>query len=235
LRRSIIQQKPFLKKLYQEWYGAIVAMISDGEGAVLELGSGAGFLNETVPDLITSDVFRVPGLSLVLDGRALPFKEASLRAIVMTEVLHHIPDPERFLRDAARCVEPGGTIVMVEPWVTPWSRFVWGPLHHEPFVPDSSEWTIPPSGPLTGANGALPWILFERDRARFEERLPEWEIASVVLDMPVAYLVSGGVSMRSLMPGWAYQACRWFERGLGPCMGLIGTFATIVLKRREPV
>ena len=233
LRRTIIKSKPFLRKLYEEWYHDISTSLPAGVGPVLELGSGAGFLREYVPDLISSDVFHVPGLSLLLDGRNLPFRDASLGAITMTEVLHHIPDAERFLRDAARCVRPRGAVVMIEPWVTAWGRFVWGPLHHEPFEPDTDSWTIPDSGPLTGANGALPWILFERDRALFEARVREWEIASITIGMPFRYLVSGGVSMRSLMPGWSHGAWRWLEGRLRPCMGTIGTFAKIVLIRRE--
>jgi len=45
--------------------------------------------------------------------------DGSLRAIVMTDVLHHIPNVESFFAEAARCVRPGGVIVMIEPWLTP--------------------------------------------------------------------------------------------------------------------
>ncbi|MFQ5416702.1 MAG: class I SAM-dependent methyltransferase, partial [Myxococcota bacterium] len=232
LRRTILHAKPFLRRLYSEWYEELRAAVPDGDGRVLELGSGGGFLGEFLPNAIRSDVFPVPGLSVVLDGRALPFRDASLRAIVMTEVLHHIPDPEAFLREASRCVRPGGSVAMVEPWVTPWARFVWGRLHHEPFEPAAASWRIPESGPLSGANGALPWILFERDRGRFEERLPDWEIVSIRLDLPFRYLVSGGVSLRSLMPGRSFALWTWLERRLAPWMETIGTMATIVLRRR---
>jgi hypothetical protein len=42
--------------------------------------------------------------------------------------------------------------------------------------PDAADWSFPAVGPLSGANGALPWILFERDRARFEREFPQWVI-----------------------------------------------------------
>jgi 2-polyprenyl-3-methyl-5-hydroxy-6-metoxy-1,4-benzoquinol methylase len=48
----------------------------------------------------------------------------SLRGIVMTNVLHHIPDARAFLKEAARCLHPGGVIAMIEPWVSPWSRLI---------------------------------------------------------------------------------------------------------------
>jgi hypothetical protein len=44
---------------------------------------------------------------------------------------------------------------MVEPWVSDWSKFIYGHLHHEPFLPEASNWVIPAAGPLSGANGAL--------------------------------------------------------------------------------
>ena len=100
---------------------------------------------------------------------------------------------------------------MIEPWRTPWSQWVYTHLHSEPFVHDS-EWAIPRSGPLSGANGALPWIVFQRDRALFETQYPRWRIRTIEPMMPVSYLLSGGVSMRSLMPGFMYRPIRALER-----------------------
>lgn len=55
-------------------------------------------------------------------------------------------------------------------------------------------------------------MVFSRDRGLFERLNPELEIAAVEPLMPVAYLASGGVSMRSLLPGSAYPAVRSVER-----------------------
>jgi SAM-dependent methyltransferase len=198
---------------------------------VLELGSGAGFLQEYLPGLIRSEVFACQGINLVLDGRDMPFAAGSLRAVVMTDVLHHIPDVRRFLISAGEAVREGGTLVMIEPWVTPWSRFVYTRLHHEPFVPGSERWEFATSGPLSGANGALPWIVFERDRSVFDRDFPQWRVQEVRPSMPLRYLLSGGVSLRSLMPGWTFGAWRRTEQALEPAMGQLAMFATIVLQR----
>ncbi len=233
LRRRIIAEKGFLRRVYDEWYAGIAAALPGDAGPVLELGSGAGFLREYVPDLITSEVFPTPGVRVVLDAHALPFADASLRAIVMTNVLHHLGQPRRFFAEAIRCVRPGGGMVLLEPWVTSWSRFVWGRLHHEPFEPDATRWEFPSSGPLSGANGALPWILFARDRRQFEREFPAWRVRSVRPCMPFRYLLSGGASLRALMPGWSYPFWRAAESCLTPWMGSLGTFAQITLDRRE--
>jgi SAM-dependent methyltransferase len=187
-------------------------------------------LSERVAGVITSEVFACPGIRVVSDGCRLPFAAGSLRAIVMTDVLHHVPDPERFLREAARTLVVGGRIVMIEPWLTSWSRRVYA-RHPEPMRPDSAEWGFPSSGPLSGANIAIPWMIFERDRAAFVARFPELAIRDVALMMPFAYLVSGGVSLRSLAPGFSYRLLRALERLLAPWNGRLAMFALIELER----
>ncbi len=233
LRRRIVRENRFLRRVYEDWYRALAADVPHGEGAVLELGSGAGFLEEFIPGLITSEVLPTPGVRRVVDARALPFEAGALKAIVMTDVLHHIPGVREFFAGATRCVRPGGVIAMIEPWVTAWSRFVYTRLHHEPFRPDATEWDFPASGPLSGANGALPWILVRRDRASFEREFPLWRLETVEPIMPVRYLLSGGVSMRPLMPGFLYGAVSGAERLLGPISRRAAMFAHIRMRRVE--
>lgn len=230
--RLLIQSKPTLRAIYREWYGAISRALPAAGGPVLEVGSGPGFLAEFIPGLITSEILACRGARVSLDAAQLPFPNATLRAIVMTNVLHHLPQPRRFFTEAARCIRPGGAIVMIEPWVSPWSRFVYTRLHHEPFDPDATGWEFPASGPLSGANGALPWILFARDRARFEAEFPEWRIDTIRPRMPFRYLLSGGVSLRSLMPHALDRAWQRVERLLEPWMTHWAMFAEVKLVRR---
>ncbi len=253
-RRRIILEKPFLRRIYEEWYADIAARLPSGSEPILELGSGAGFLADwlaghNAPNrdgparrsaarreggrVLASDVMLVPTLDLVADATRLPFRPASLGALVMVNVLHHVTDPAAFFREAAGAVRSGGRVVMIEPWVTRWSRLVYGRLHHEPFEPEAASWTTPDSGPLSGANSALPWILFARDRARFEAACPEWRIDSIQLSMPFRYVVSGGVSLRSLTPAWTFPWWRWAEARLDRWASHLAMFARIVLVRRD--
>lgn len=233
LRRRIVREKPFLRRLYVDWYRSLTAAIPAGEGAVVELGAGAGFLADRVPGLIATDIQFLPGLSVVTDARRLPFADGRLRAVLMTNLLHHLADPAGFLMEAARCVRPGGVLAAVEPWVTPWSRVVYRRLHHEPFDPDAPDWRVEPGGPLSAANGAMPWILLERDGERFRREMPQWRAERVRPMMPLRYLLSGGVSMRGLAPGWSYPAWAFLERLLDPAKGSLGLFAEIVLRRTD--
>jgi len=231
LRRSIVISKPFLRAIYEDWYRAIRDRVPDGEGSVLELGSGAGFFEQFLPGVITSEVFECPGVQRIVDARQLPFDDGELRGIVMTDVLHHIPDVAAFLREAARCLRPGGVVTMVEPWVSRWSQLIYTHLHHEPFEPEVERWDFPAKGPLSDANGALPWILFERDQKRFQAEFPTLKIEEIRPMMPFRYLVSGGVSMRSLMPGLTTPVWKLIEKACEPQMKRLAMFSLISLRR----
>jgi len=232
LRLQIIREKPFLRRIYDEWYQTICSAIPAGEGLVLELGSGAGYFREFVPGAIQSDVFPCSNAHIVADARGLPFRDKCLKAIVLTNVLHHIPEIERFLAEASRCLVSGGRILMVEPWVSWWSKLVFSKLHHEPFAPEARDWNIPDSGPLSSANGALPWIVFWRDRERFSKIFPELGIVEIRSIMPFRYLVSGGVSMRSLVPEASYRAWQIFEgTALSPWIDKLAMFAFLSIER----
>lgn len=234
LRNKIIQDNAFLQQIYTAWYRLILKNLPEGDGVIVELGSGAGFLKDIAPvNLITSEVFHCPTVQVVLDGQFLPFENETLGAVVMTDVLHHIPHTRLFFSEAIRCLKPDGVIVMIEPWVSHWSKFIYTNFHHEPFLPDTDSWDFPSSGPLSGANGALPWIIFRRDREQFVREFKQLEIQSILPMMPFCYLVSGGVSMRGLMPGWTFSLWRMFERLFEPWMDHWAMFALVVVKKTK--
>ena len=229
-RRDLIKKKGFLRKFYQDCYRSIVrALPGTTEGPVLELGSGSGFIKAYIPDCITSEVFQLPDIDIVLDGQRLPFVDESLRAIVMLDVFHHLPRAKSFFKEAGRCIKDGGCIAMIEPWKTTWSHLIYTYLHHEPFDSEALEWEFPLGGPLSSANSALPWIVFERDRRIFEREFPEWNITSIQRHSPFCYLLSGGVSLRSFAPGWLYPCCRAMECITQPWMKYLAMFAIVVL------
>ncbi|HXL23262.1 MAG TPA: methyltransferase domain-containing protein [Candidatus Dormibacteraeota bacterium] len=232
LRKQIIAGKPFLKAIYDEWYTILANALPAGKGEAVELGSGAGYCARFIPGLITSDVFLCSSARVVLDAQRLPFSTGSLRAVTMTNVLHHMPDVRRFLIEAVRCLRSGGKILMIEPWVTPWSRFVYRRLHGEPFAPDAEAWSFAGSGPLSGANVALPWIVFARDRQKLQKEFPELIVEQIRPFLPFRYLVSGGVSLRSLAPRSTQGLWAGLERMLEPSMARLGMFAFVSVRRR---
>jgi SAM-dependent methyltransferase len=232
-RFRIIRGKSFLNKFYQDCYLSIAKSLpADCMGPVLELGSGGGFLKDYVSNLFTSEIVPIPLVDIILDGQKLPFKRDILRGIVMLDVFHHLPDIRRFFSEANACIKPNGVIVMIEPWTTRWSRWVYKYLHHEPFDPATATWHFFAGDPSHRANSALPWIVFERDKQEFEQQFSYWQIKEIKLRTPFCYLLSGGISFRSLMPGFMYKPCRQIENLFHSRMRYWAMFAKIVLVKK---
>ena len=188
-------------------------------------------MKDYILNLITSDLFSIPGVDMVIDAQGIDISDASLDGIAMTDVLHHIPDCNLFFSEASRVIRPGGKLVMIEPWNTTWSKWVYLHLHHEQFEPSAEDWIIESSGPLSGANGALPWIIFNRDRKIFTDKYPKLKILNIKPIMPISYLLSGGISMRSFLPGGVYKPVRYLEKRLKESSWAM--FAVIALSRQK--
>lgn len=227
LHKEIISRKRFLRKLYSKWYTSMVEEINQlPEGILVELGSGGGFFKEFAPAMICSDILDLPGNDMCFSALDMPFEDNSVSGIFMIDTFHHIPNSEKFLQEADRVLKKGGIIMMIEPANSYWGRFVYRNFHHEPFEP-SWDWDFPLSGPMSGANGALPWIVFERDASRFKDTFPALDIKSVKFHTPFIYLVSGGVSFRQLLPDFAYGLVHFFDRLLSGIFPQISMFSTI--------
>ncbi len=241
LRKRLIRENGFLHRIYETWYDCHKLAIPDTPGGtrILEIGSGAGFFAEFMnsEDVVTSDIIPLSGIDLTLDAQELEqeFAPESLRGITMINVLHHVPDVRRFFRSATHALAQGGVVSMIEPWVSGWSKFVYNNLHHEPFDPDRQDWGFETTGPLSGANGALPWIVFERDKQKFEELFPDLQIVQVRPIMPLLYLISGGVSMRQLQPAALFGFWSGLEMMLTSCNRHLAMFAHIVIKKNTAI
>ncbi len=240
LHAEIIQKKPFLKKLYIDFYRQFEKAVTNPEDKVLvELGSGGGFIKEVINNVITSDVLELPNVDKVFSALDMPFEEASVDAFFMFNVLHHITEPRAFFREALRCLKICGRVVMIEPANTLWSRFIYKNFHHEAFDAQAPEWCcrgqtkreLQKSGPLSGGNGALAWIIFWRDRKIFESEFPSLRIVRMRNHTPLRYLLSGGLTLRQLVPSFSYPAVKAIEYTLPPINDLLGMFQTIELEK----
>lgn len=111
IHRRILQSKPLLYKLYLSWYRERLPAFEETKdlpGEVVEIGSGAGFIEQVIANLIKTDVVPNPYVSRVTDAMKLDFGDETLRCIFLIEVLHHTPFPHKFLSEAKRCLMPGG-------------------------------------------------------------------------------------------------------------------------------
>lgn len=234
LHRNILRSKPFMKRLYRDYYEEFAAAVGEDSGkkVLVELGSGGGFIKEVMPTVITSDVLALAHVDKVFSALDMPFDNESVDAFFMINVVHHICDSKAFFTEALRCLKPGGKIVMIEPANTVWSRFIFKHFHHEVFDPQG-QWSLDHSAPLSCANDALAWILFWRDRDIFEKLFPQLEIKRRENHTPFRYLLSGGFTLRQLVPSFTYGWIKMLESALRPMRDCSGMFQTIELRKLE--
>lgn len=230
---KIIVGKPFLKKLYTEWYqqfGDLMKTLPDGK--VLEIGSGGGFIKDVNPHVITTDIMELPDVDLVMSAENIELPDNSVSGIFMINVLHHIKSSDSFLKEAQRVLKPGGKLFMVEPANTLWGRFFYQNFHHEVFDPKVKEWRVEGEGPLSDANGAIPWIIFKRDLQKFHEKYPDLVLEKRRNHTPMRYLLTGGLSFRSMVPGWSFKVVTFIENAFSFLFGIFGMFQTIIVKKK---
>lgn len=229
--REIINRKKVLRDIYLRWYKLFLEeMTAFPPGELVELGSGGGFLKELAPSVISSDIIDLPSNDMTFSALDMPFPDQSVSGLFMVDTMHHIPDSSKFLMEAQRVLVQGGKIVMLEPANSLWGKFIYKTFHHEPFNPEGN-WTIPATGPLSGANGALPWIVFIRDRRKFDTLFPGLEVEAITFMNPLSYLFSGGVSRKQFLPDFMFPLIRVLDNLLPKISKNFSMFMLIKVRR----
>ena len=96
-----------------------------------------------------------------MDAHALALAPNTTGNVIVFDVLHHLQRPLDFLRRAVASIKPGGRLVVCEPALSPWSRFVYGVFHHEPV---DDKWDLfgldgqPPHEDLRHEFAKLPFL-----------------------------------------------------------------------------
>jgi len=230
--RDIIKKKLFLKKLYLEFYNIFKENTKNiPAGLKIELGSGGGFLKEVIPDVITTDVIDLSWTDKVISAEKMPFENESVSAFFLLNTLHHIKYPNNFFSEIQRCLKKDGRVVMIEPTNSSFAKFFYKHFHHELFDEKKVEWVIEGEERLTDANVALPWIIFIRDKQKFQKKYADLKILKVNKHTPFRYVLSGGVSAKQLVPSASFSFFTGVENLLSPLNQHIGLSMTIILEK----
>jgi len=198
-------------------------------GLALELGSGTGWMLRAFRErgwIAVGSERAVDVAAAARDAAGVPMFVGDLAAIrdapvldvvIMFHVLEHLPDPLTALRDLARRVKPGGTLILGIPNIASWqARFAgsrWmhldAPRHLGHFSPDAIERALAASGFRTShldfrsfEHDPFGWTQSALDRLGFEQGLlvkllarmserrsgPLATVAAVVLAVPLGAL-----------------------------------------------
>jgi len=237
---EIIKNKKMIKHVFQEFYSLCVELDKSyltGFGKTIEIGSGVSFIKETYPNIVTSDVKNYEGVDMVVDAQNMPFIDNEIHAFYGINCFHHFPKPNKFFAEIVRTLKPGGGVVLIEPYYGYLSDKIHTKIHKDEFFDKQQlAWETGQCSNqyMTGANQALSYIIFNRDKKIFEERFPELEIVYCsVLNNYIRYLVSGGVNFKQLMPDFLEGLLKVFEKLLKPFNKVFGLHHLIVIRKKD--
>ncbi|MGE3643210.1 MAG: class I SAM-dependent methyltransferase [Beijerinckiaceae bacterium] len=112
---------------------AAAELLAGRKGAALDVGCGEGKFTRSLTDIYS----KVGGIDvkqkvidrakaaasaegkdvdfMVASAEDMPFADASFDTVVISNSLHHFPDPRKGLAEAARVLAPGGILYVMEP------------------------------------------------------------------------------------------------------------------------
>ena len=238
--RQAWQRNPALRTCYGHWYRRLRQMLPAPElGPWIEIGSGPGFAREFIPELELTDVVQAPWHSRRMSAESLPVESASVGAIVLFDVLHHVAEPAKFFTEATRVLRPGGRIVLCEPFISPLSRWVYRRFHPEPV--DMSADPLSAASSSVGArdpfasNQGIPSLIFFRRQGQqaFTRAFPKLEIVRRERFAGLSYPASGGFSHAPFLPMAMWRILFAIENWLPEfTFAVLGFRALVVIERR---
>jgi len=218
------RRKPALRAVYADFYNLIAERLQGAPpGLTVECGSGVGNLKATLPGCIATDLFPNPWIDRTENIFALSFPDASVGAVVLFDVFHHLEHPGAALAELRRVLVPGGRVVIMEPGMGLLGRLALGLFHHEPLALGNPIAWDPPQGwhPDDGGYHAAQgnaWRIFVR--GEFREKWAGWRIAEVKPIPAVPWLLTGGFRGPQLCPNFAFPLARALER----CVSVFARF-----------
>ncbi|RJQ32455.1 class I SAM-dependent methyltransferase [Candidatus Parcubacteria bacterium] len=235
IHRRIISKKKLLRKIYSFYFSEVTGHFSYlKEKKIIEIGSGAWSMSLYNPKIISSDLIKNKFVEMSVDAQKMPFKDNDLDGIVMIDVLHHLPDPEKFFLESVRVLKKGGRVAMIEPYLSPLGKLYYNYIHHEECDHKSLSWSLPQaSGRLSGSNLATPFNIFIRDRELFRNKFKDLKVLKISLHTCFSYFLSGGLSFRSLVPNFLAGFIMFLERKIFFLYPYLASQMTIVLEKKD--
>ena len=220
--RRVWEQKPILRRIYNDEFFARLLATQKPNGISIEVGAGPGFFKQIAPDVVSTDLIWCSWLDAIVDAQQLPFRTGSVSNVLGLDMLHHLARPMNFLGEVSRVLVPGGRLILIEPWITPFSYFIFRFLHQERCDLSETPWrdnqaTAAPTKMAFDGNQAIPYLLFGKNhRAETLDALPGLELVRLDRFCLFAYLLSGGFKSMNLLPEFLYPAVSKFERMTSP-------------------
>ena len=189
--------------------------IIDSEVNYIELGAGVIPMSSWIKNVTSTDVVDSAHLDGVLDVTQLELSDNSMNGLYLQNTFHHIPDPAAFFNEALRVLRPGGRIVIVDPNHNLFSRMIYKKLFVTESFDINGRWNDASHHAMIGANQALSYLVFVRDRKKFERENPGFRIIeTVTISSGLRYILTGGLNFRRIAPKFVFPALAKLEKRL---------------------
>lgn len=89
-----------------KWPARFLDLLAETEGPTLDCGSAG----RRRPGVVSLDITANRGLDVQADALNLPFPDATFALVLSQAVLEHVTDPQRYIDEIVRVLQPGGTL-----------------------------------------------------------------------------------------------------------------------------
>lgn len=233
--KEIWKKKKILRVIYEEWYKKIINSLSSIEGKTIELGAGSGNFKEYKPDVISADIEKCGWLDMTFDAHEMPFENESAANIVMIDVLHHLDNPVKFMKEAERVLKSKGRVIMLEPYPSPFSLMIYKKFHPEPFIFDVDYFnkTDLQNKDPWDSNQAIPYLIFFKNINKFNEVFgKDFEIVKKEKLSFILYPASGGFENKAMIPDFLIPVFQGLEIILTPLRDLVAFRCFVVIEKK---
>lgn len=236
VHRKVLENKKMLKDVFIEFHHCFFRLFqkhTGADGVKLEIGAGISPMRNSYPDYLATDIIYDKNLDMVVDAQEMKFKSQELCVIVGQNCFHHIPEPFKFFSEAERVLKVGGLIILLEPYYGPTASFLFPRMFKtEGFDKSAKNWDSLDIGAMNGANQALSYMVFFRDRKKFDQLFPKLKIVDhMICDNYFEYLLSGGLNFKQLIPNFLIPWLKALQKLLRPVNKVFALHHIVVIKK----
>lgn len=228
------QKKPVLQQIYRDFHKEIASHLSSLEDRnIIELGSGIGNIKDVIPDCLRTDLFPNPWIDQVENAYALTFEGESISDLILFDVFHHLRHPGTALDEFWRVLQPGGRVLVFDPYISLLGWVVYGALHAEPvgwrnnILWNAPEGWSPHQVDYYAAQGNVTKVFFWKPGIQPNR----FRVIGRFRYAALSYALSGGYSGPQLYPTALYPVIRQLDKLFDLFPGLFATRSLVVLEK----
>jgi len=187
----------FLLKKRYEWINKFVY----DKSKVLELGCGIGVTKDFIYkkcEFLSTDIYDNNWVDVVVDATKTPFEDSYYDVVFISNTIHHLPYPKKFLLEMKRIIKPGGYLLIQDVNCSFFLKLMIRVMRQEGWsylidVFDNNSVVMNKNDPWKG-NNAIPNLLFD-DEKKFEDNIGMKFISNNYEEF-IIFLISGGVTAK---------------------------------------